>query len=140
MVLIYDILRVKNIVPYALSVLHSNGNKDTTQQYTYKKEVVSEINDTKEFPEGTFPINLKWSNNINRKKSAYWLNMKLECTKKGLFCGGSDIQLKLITCKYKEVIPPILEKSYYIGIICIPFIREWIEGKKIFANMYNRPA
>ena len=34
-----------------------NGNQETTQKSTYQQEIVSEINDTKELPEGTFPIN-----------------------------------------------------------------------------------
>ena len=36
-----------------------NGNQETTQNSTYQREIMSEINDIKELPEGTFPINLK---------------------------------------------------------------------------------
>ena len=36
-----------------------NGNLDTTQKYTYKREIVSEINDSEEIPEHNFPVNLK---------------------------------------------------------------------------------
>ena len=48
-----------NIVADALSIFHLNQNKETTQKSTYKKEIVSEINDTEEIPEGNFHINLK---------------------------------------------------------------------------------
>ena len=49
----------ENIVADALSRLPLNGNQNTTQRSTYHKEIVSEINDIKELPEGNFPINLK---------------------------------------------------------------------------------
>ena len=48
----------KNIVAYTLSIFTSNGNQHTTQEYTYKKEIAPETNDTKELPEGIFLINL----------------------------------------------------------------------------------
>ena len=47
----------KNIVSKVLSILPSNGNKDTKQKSTDQQEILSEINDTKEIPEGNFPIN-----------------------------------------------------------------------------------
>ena len=34
-------------------------NEETTHKSTYRKEIVSEINETEEIPEGTFLINLK---------------------------------------------------------------------------------
>ena len=43
----------------ALLILTLNGNLETTQKSNYKKEIVSEINDTNKIPEGNFPINLK---------------------------------------------------------------------------------
>ena len=49
----------KNKVIDALSRLPLNGTQETTKKYTYKKEIVSEINDIKEIPEGNFPINLR---------------------------------------------------------------------------------
>ena len=42
-----------------LSRIPLNGNEDTTHKSTYQQEIVSEINDTEELPEGDFPINLK---------------------------------------------------------------------------------
>ena len=37
----------KNIVTNALSIFPINGNQETTQESTYKRENVSEINDIK---------------------------------------------------------------------------------------------
>ena len=48
-----------NMVADGLSRISLNGNQETTQNSTYQQEILSEINDTKEIPEGTFPINLK---------------------------------------------------------------------------------
>ena len=47
-----------NIVADTLSILPFNDNEETTQKPTYHKEIVLEINDIEEIPEGTFPINL----------------------------------------------------------------------------------
>ena len=49
----------KNTISDALSRLALNGNEETTQKSTYQEEIVSEINDIEELPEGNFPINLK---------------------------------------------------------------------------------
>ena len=48
----------KNIFADRLSKIPSYGNEETTQKSTFQQEIVSEINDTKEISEGTFPINL----------------------------------------------------------------------------------
>ena len=42
-----------------LSIFSLNRNNETTQESTYKNDVVSEINDIKEISQGTFPFNLK---------------------------------------------------------------------------------
>ena len=62
MVHIRNISKVKRtyIVSERLSRIPLNGNQETTQKSTYQQEIVSEINDIKEIPEGTFPINLKF--------------------------------------------------------------------------------
>ena len=44
---------------YKLSIFPLNGNQETTQKYTYKKEIMSETNDTEEITDGNFLINLK---------------------------------------------------------------------------------
>ena len=49
----------KNIVANGLSTILFNGIEETTQKSTYQQEIVSEIDDIEEMPEGTFPINLK---------------------------------------------------------------------------------
>ena len=98
----------KYIVVDAPSRLPLNGNQYTIQKYTYQKEIVSEINDIKELPEVTFPIILK----AKYKYSKYH---------KGYFCGGSNIDLKLVTCKDKIVISKKLQSyvlhSYYTYLI-----------------------
>ena len=67
MVHIRNISKVKRtyIVSERLSRIPLNGNQETTQKSTYQQEIVSEINDTEEIPEGTFPINLKLIKNVN---------------------------------------------------------------------------
>ena len=44
-----------------------NRNEETTQESTYKKEIVSEINDTEGLPEGILPINLNVIDQYKRK-------------------------------------------------------------------------
>ena len=44
---------------YKLSIFPLNRNQETTQKYTYKKEIMSETNDTEEITDGNFLINLK---------------------------------------------------------------------------------
>ena len=44
---------------YALSILLIDGNQYTTQDSTYSKEIMSEINSTKEISKGILRINLK---------------------------------------------------------------------------------
>ena len=97
----------------ALSRLPLNGNQETTQESTYKKKIVSEINDTKEIPEGVFNLILKRSTKINGKTPVYWLNINKVRTKKGYFHGGSIIYPNLIMCEDKVVIPSILQ-SYVL--------------------------
>ena len=49
----------KNTVAYALSKWPNNWNKKTTKESNYIKEIMSEVNNIKELPEGIFPVNLK---------------------------------------------------------------------------------
>ena len=46
----------KGLEARMLELLSINGNQETTQEPTYKKELVSEINDTEGLPEGIFSI------------------------------------------------------------------------------------
>ena len=57
----------KNIVPRALYWLYTNRNQETTQYSTYKKEIVSELNDTKELSEDIFRMNLRLIGYYQRK-------------------------------------------------------------------------
>ena len=56
---------LKNIVADGLSIIPLNYNQETTQKSTYKQEIVLEINDIKEIPEGISPINLRLIQKIN---------------------------------------------------------------------------
>ena len=44
-----------------------NMNQETTQEFTYKKELVPELNDTGELTEGTFLMNLKLIDQYQQK-------------------------------------------------------------------------
>ena len=74
---------------------------------------MSEINDTEAIPEGNFPIYLKLIQKYQRSEPSIIAKYE-DCTyHKGYFCGGSNIDIKLITCKNKIFIPPNLQ-SYVI--------------------------
>ena len=45
------------MVADAISIFTLNGNQETEQNSTYKKEIVSEINDNEETPESNYQIN-----------------------------------------------------------------------------------
>ena len=51
-----------------ISIITLNDNQENTQKSIYQQEIVSEINDTKEIPEGTFPINLKFIQKYQRSE------------------------------------------------------------------------
>ena len=70
---------------------------------------MSEINDIEEIPEGTFPINLKFIKTYQRLEPSIITKYKDGTYQKGSFCGGSNFDLKLITCKDKIVIPSKLQ-------------------------------
>ena len=57
----------ENIVTDTLSRLPINSNQDTTHESTYKKEILSEINDTEESTENIFSNNLKTIDQYQRK-------------------------------------------------------------------------
>ena len=93
------------MVLYALSTLPLNWNQDTTHKSTYQKEIFSEINDIKELPEGTFSINLKLIQKHQGSEPSIIAKYKYVTYHKGYFRGGSNIDIKLITCEDKIVIP-----------------------------------
>ena len=74
---------------------------------------MSEINDTEEIYEGTFPINLKFIQKYQRTEPSIKAKYKDGTYHKGSFHRGSNIDLKLIMCKDNIVIPPKLQ-SYVL--------------------------
>ena len=66
---------------------------------------MSEINDIEEIPEGTFPINLKITHEYQGVESSITAKYKDGTYHKGSFRGVVNIDIKLITCKDKIVIP-----------------------------------
>ena len=85
------------MVAYALSRLPLNGHEDTTQKSTYQIQIVSEINDTEELSEGTFPINLILIQKYQWAEPIITAKYKNGTCHKGSFCGDSNIDLNLIT-------------------------------------------
>ena len=59
---------------------------------------MSEINDIEEIPKGTFPINLKLIRKHKQSEQSITAKYKDSMYHKDYFCGGSNIDLKLITC------------------------------------------
>ena len=86
-----------------------NGNQETTQNSTYKKGVWSEINDTKEILEGTFPINLKLIKEHQWKHPSLIAKYKEVMYHTGSYFGLSNIDINLITSEDKSFIPSILK-------------------------------
>ena len=68
-----------------------------------------EINDIEEITEGKFPINLKLIQRHQREEPSIKAKYKDGTYHKVYFSGGSNIDLKLITCKDKIVITSILQ-------------------------------
>ena len=66
---------------------------------------MSEINDIKEIPEGTFPINLKFIKKYQRAEPSMKDKYKDDIHQQGSFRWGSNIDIKLITCRDKIFIP-----------------------------------
>ena len=79
---------------------------------------MSEFNDIKKIPEGTFPIKLKLIQKYRRAEPRI-TKYKNGTYHKGSFCGGSNIGLNLITCDDKTIIPSKLKK---LCIILVPYV------------------
>ena len=65
---------------------------------------MSEINDTKEIPECTFPITLNLIQKYQCLEPSIIDKYKDGTYQQGYFCGGSNSELRLITCKHEIVI------------------------------------
>ena len=70
---------------------------------------MSEINDIKELSESNFPIILKIIQKYQLSEPSMTAKYKNSVYHKGSFIGGSNTDLKLITCNDKTFITPILE-------------------------------
>ena len=66
---------------------------------------MSEINDTQEVLEDIFSINFKIIDLYQRKDPSLEDIYNTGTYPKGSFCSGSNIQINIITCKDKIVIP-----------------------------------
>ena len=65
---------------------------------------MSEINYIKELPKGTFPINLNFIQQHQRVEPILMAEYKNGMYHKGYFSGGSNTDIKLITCNNNIVI------------------------------------
>ena len=72
-----------------------------------------EINDIEELPEGIFLINLNLIKKYQRTEPIIKDKFKNGNYHKVLFCGSSNIYVKIITCKDKIVIPSKIQ-SYVL--------------------------
>ena len=71
--------------------------------------MLSEINDIKEISEDSFSINLQLIQKHQREGYSITDKYKYGTNHKGYFCGGSNIDLKIITCKDRIVITSKLQ-------------------------------
>ena len=74
---------------------------------------MSEINDTEEIPEDTFPVHLKLIQTHQLEEPSITVKYKYGRYHKGYFRGGINTGLNLIACKYKIVIMSKLQ-SYVV--------------------------
>ena len=103
------ILGEKNVSAYVPSQLTNNGNQKNTHKSKYLTETMLELYNTKEPPEGMFPLSFKIIDRYQQEDPV--LTEKLTCIeyKKGSFRGGRNT-IKLVTIKDIIVIPQILQK------------------------------
>ena len=74
---------------------------------------MSKLNDNKELPGRNFPINLDLKDKYQCKEPSITAKYENGTYQNGSFCGGCNIDLRLITCKGKIVIPSKLQ-SYVL--------------------------
>ena len=126
MIQIQSISKVrKYIFADAISILLLNGNQ-TTHNYTYQQEIVSEINNKEEIPEGNFPITLKFIQQHQRSEPSPMGKYEYGMYHKGYFCGGSNNNLSIITCVDNIVIPSKLQSYVLHWYHMYLFIQEQI--------------
>ena len=95
----------ENIIACALLILPLNWNQETTQNSNYQKQIVLKINDTEELPEDTFTISLKLMQKYQQEEPSIIAKYIYGMYHKGYFCGGSNTDIKCITCNDKIAIP-----------------------------------
>ena len=98
---------------------------------------MSEINNTKELPEGIFPVNLKTINHFQQKDPRLNSKYKIGAYQKGYSRGGSNIYLNFITCKDKVVITSIIRSCvlhWYHTYLLHPVIDR--TDAEIFQHLY----
>ena len=76
-----------NIVADALSRFSIIWNQETTHKSTYKKEIMSEINNIEEFTESIFPINLKIVDQYQQKEPRLKAKYNIGMYQKGSVVG-----------------------------------------------------
>ena len=74
---------------------------------------MSEINDSEEIVEGTFPINLKFIKQYQRSEPSLMPKYKNGTYHKGAFIGGSNDNLILMKCKDKKSILSIIQSCVF---------------------------
>ena len=92
---------------------------------------MSEINDTKESPEGIFSINLKIINQHQYQEPILKATYNIGTYQKGYFSGESYIKLNLVTCEGNIVIPLIL-KRYVLHWYHAYLLHTGIDRTKVF--------
>ena len=94
-----------NIVASTVPGMPLNGNQETTLKSTYKKEIMSEINNTDELPKDNSPINLKLIQKYQRTEPSIGSKYKDGMFHKSSLREVSNIHLELIICKDNIFIP-----------------------------------
>ena len=91
-----------------LSLLHNNGNEEITHESTYTTEKISELYDTEELLEGTFPLSFKLVDHYQWEEPI--LTEKLNSAEyiKGYFQGGRNT-INFVTFNDKIVIRQLLQ-------------------------------
>ena len=74
------------------------SNQETIHEFTYKNEILSEINNTQEILEVIFPIILKLIDQYQQKYASLLAKYTTGTYQKGYFRGGSNIYIIILYC------------------------------------------
>ena len=75
--------------------------------------ISAEINDSKELPKGSFSVNLKNIDQYQQKDYILMDKYEMSVYQKDYFHGWTNININLLSCEDKIVIPPIIQ-SYVL--------------------------